>query len=619
MRTSRAEIGAAALLFLALAPQVIGLEFLADDYHMGREIARASAESPGTLSAIHDAFARRWTDDFDVFRPLTILTLQLDWWLYGAHPGLHHLTNLILWVLTACVATSAAAALCPRPPSSLQRALLLLLLGSSPALVECLGWCVAREDILCGLFGLAALTLQLRAPKRVLLRASCVAMALLAKETAVTLPLLLLWTDLILRHSDPDGVVPGVWQRLVRAAPSFAVLAAALAVRHALFGRVAGLYLGRPFTDWLSDAELPQRLCGGLGSSLLALIAPVSRVARAEATWLWIPTALLALAAATGILWALRARPGRLRCLAFLPWILGPLALAAVPLSGVSPDMEKSRLLLLPVCALFMVCAPTLLTHDRGTTRILVLVLTFASILALLVNLRAWTRVSEAVRRLRHEAQSIAGHGDTLVLEGAVPNPEPGNRTAHRVGLIPDLIACNGSYFLSQGIREFTSPPFAEGPRIILWPPESGETALDNPAAVRRLALARLESRDGRFTIVARTPGAPEMAGLAVETAHCDLTHVGTEISVRVPEAGAWRLVLIAPEEPVRAESQFESKHARIATLSLEQLSFVTPRGISAQLKPELLRQLGIGAAFAWVESADRTRRSPIALITFTH
>lgn len=619
MRVSRAEIGAAALLFVALAPFVIRLEFFADDFHMGREIARASAESPDVTSAIHDAFVRRWTADFDVFRPLTILTLQLDWWLYGARPGLHHLTNLVLWILAAWMATRAASALCTRPMADLPRAVLLLLLGTSPALVECLGWCVAREDILCGLFGLAALNLQLLAPRRTLLRALCIAGALLAKETAVTLPVLLLWTDLVLCRPDPDGSVPAAWQRFWRALPSFVVLALALAARHALFGRVAGLYLGRPFTDWLGDAELPERLCAGLGSSLLALLAPVSRVARAETALLWIPTLVLALATATGILRALSSPSGRQRCLALLPWILGPLALAAVPLSGVSPDMEKSRLLLLPLCALCMMLAPGLLERERLATRVILLLLLATSFLALLANLRAWSRSSEAIRALRSEAMALAGAGDTLVLEGAVPNPAPGVRTAHRAGLIPELIARDGSYFLSQGLRDFTSPPFAEGPRIILWPPESGVSALVNPATVQRLALARLEMRDGQFTIVARTPGTPEVSGLAVETARCDLTHVEPEIKVHVPEAGGWRLVLIAPEEPVRAESLFGADEAKTATLPLEQLSFVTPGGVSAQLKPDLLRQLGVSTLFAWVEDATRTRRSPVALITLTH
>lgn len=618
MRAFRTEIGAAALLILALAPFVTRLEFLADDYHMGREIARATAESPGLASALQNAFTRRWTDDFDVFRPLTILTLQWDWWLYGARPGLHHLTNLILWALVACVASHAVQSLRPDRSSALQRAGLTFLIGASPVMVECLGWCVAREDILCGLFGLTALVLQLRAPDRTFQRAACVAAAILAKETAVTLPLLLLWADLVLCRADVNGRVPSARERIARSVPAFIVLGVSLAVRHVLFGRVAGLYLGRPFTDWLTDAELPTRLWNGVGGSLLALLLPVSRSARAADSWLWLPAMLLALAILLGSLLALRSGSGRRRFLAFLPWILAPLTLAAVPLSGVSPDMEKSRLLLLPMCALFLAIAPTVLELECRATRMLVLILAAASFVALTANLQAWTRASETVRSLRREAMAIMGPKDVLILEGAVPLAVRGiNGTMQpRVGLIPELIAQDGAYFLSQGIRDFTRLPFADGPEIILWTNDADASSLDATLNDRRVTLARLEWRDGTLTIVPRTPTSSETPGLAVEATHWNLTGAEPVLRVHVPDAGPWRLVLVAPEEPVRAEATFTSVAEKVFMLPIQQMEFVTPAGVRAPLSSAVLGQLGTRVLLAWVESADRSRRSLVTLIS---
>jgi len=613
MREFRFQIGAAALLILFLAPCVLNLEFFADDYHMGREIARASAEDPGFASSVHDAFARRWTNDFDVFRPLTILSLQWDWWLHGADPGRHHITNLLLWLMVACLVTAAASSLSASTPSDLQRAVFLLALGFSPATVECLSWCVAREDLLCALFALAALLLQLRAPRRSLLRAAAVAAALLAKETAVTLPLILLWTDLVLSRPDPDGKTPQWPTRVVRALPMFVVLVAALALRHWLFGRVAGLYLGRPFTDWLSDAEMPTRVLSGIAGSLLALLAPVSRCARLESASLLVPTLVLASASCLGIALTLRTRTGIRHLLAFLPWILGPLALAAVPLSGVSPDLEKSRLLVLPLAALACVVAPRCFGASKRVILPILILVALASIWGLWANFQAWHRASATISTLRSELSSIALEGDTVVLEGAVPRAA--SPSSARVGIIPELISKDGAYVLSQGLSDFTRPPFAHGPKIALWPTDMGTTAMGPGRESRSLALVALSSGDGSAQCKRRTPRATQGTTLRIDTDALDTADPASVLRLSTPSAGAWRVVLIAPEEPVAAHCELTTGASASVEIPLRSFVLRLQSGAEVPLDTALLRQLSVSGLFAWVESTDGSTCSPTAFL----
>jgi hypothetical protein len=613
MREFRLQIGAAALLILLLAPCVLKLEFFADDYHMGREIARASAEDPGFASAVRDAFARRWTNDFDVFRPLTILSLQWDWWLHGADPGRHHLTNLLLWLLVAILVTTAASSLSASPPSDLQRAAFLLALGFSPATVECLSWCVAREDLLCALFALVALLLQLRAPRRSLLRAAAVATALLAKETAVTLPLILLWTDLVLCRPDPDGKTPPWRTRVVRALPMFVVLLAGLALRHWLFGRVAGLYLGRPFTAWLSDAEMPARVLSGMAGSILALLAPVSRCARLENASLIVPTLVLASASCLGLALTMRTRAGLRHLLAFLPWILGPLALAAVPLSGVSPDLEKSRLLVLPLAALACVVAPRCFGASKRVILPALILVALASIWGLWANFQAWHRASATISTLRSELSSVAAEGDTVVLEGAVPRAT--TPSSARVGIIPELISRDGAYVLSQGLSDFTRPPFAHGPTLALWPTDLGTIATETRRESRSLALVALSSDDGSTQFKRRTPRATPGTTLCIDTNAVNTSDPASVLRISTPSAGVWRVVLIAPEEPVAAHCELTTEAKARVEVPLRQFVLRLHSGAEVPLDTALLRQLSISGLFAWVESADGSTCSPTAFI----
>jgi tetratricopeptide (TPR) repeat protein len=161
--------------------------------------------------------------------PLTVLSLQLDWALWGATARSVLLGNLVLHAAAAAVLFLALARLTGAPwPSAFVAGVFAL----HPLHVESVAWAAMRKDSLSALFFmLAILAYAHPAPsgrRRLALVSACLGLALLSKPTAVTLPFVLLLLD-----AWPLGRLRG-W-RAVRGAllekwPLFALAAAACAV-----------------------------------------------------------------------------------------------------------------------------------------------------------------------------------------------------------------------------------------------------------------------------------------------------------------------------------------------------------------------------------------------------
>ena len=131
------------------------------------------------------------------WHPLTWLSHQLDWQLFGAWAGGHHLVGAGLHALAACLLYLFLARATAKPWASV---LVAFLFALHPQRVESVAWASERKDVLSGVFFFALLLAYARhaerpAPARLALVAGLLALGLLAKPMLVTAPLVLVVLD----------------------------------------------------------------------------------------------------------------------------------------------------------------------------------------------------------------------------------------------------------------------------------------------------------------------------------------------------------------------------------------------------------------------------------------
>ena len=133
------------------------------------------------------------------WHPLTWLSHALDCQLYGTqHPGLHHLTNV---VLHAAVAIALLLVLWQMTGSLWPSAFVAAVFAVHPLRVESVAWVSERKDLLSGLFFMLTLGAYLRYVRhpfswgRYLLVIAMFTLGLMAKPMLVTLPFVLLLLD----------------------------------------------------------------------------------------------------------------------------------------------------------------------------------------------------------------------------------------------------------------------------------------------------------------------------------------------------------------------------------------------------------------------------------------
>ena len=153
------------------------------------------------------------------WHPLTWISHMLDWELFGADAGGHHLMNVALHGATAVLLMLAWRALSGR---TFTAALVAALFALHPLRAESVAWASERKDVLAGLFFAATLLAwarHARAPSGERLAGVCVllALGLMAKPMLVTVPALLLLLDawplrrrqLILVRTERRTTAPG--------------------------------------------------------------------------------------------------------------------------------------------------------------------------------------------------------------------------------------------------------------------------------------------------------------------------------------------------------------------------------------------------------------------------
>jgi Flp pilus assembly protein TadD len=131
------------------------------------------------------------------WHPLTWISLQADWQLFGGNPVGFHLVNAGIHAInTSLVFVLLLLPTSRRWPSALCAALF----GWHPLRVESVAWIAERKDVLSVFFFLLTLLAYLRYSRHPALKAYCLvvlllAVGLLAKPMLVTAPLLLLLLD----------------------------------------------------------------------------------------------------------------------------------------------------------------------------------------------------------------------------------------------------------------------------------------------------------------------------------------------------------------------------------------------------------------------------------------
>jgi len=261
---SRGAIVLVALLTVALFPLLVG-PFFADDY-LHIEVAERLRQALSGGWVLHiDTAGAWWTPpgmSVEYFRPLVVLSFAADRLLYGEHAFGYHLTNLALhaagtwlvWgigrrVLGPGFAAWGAAAL----------------FAIHPCHTLAVGWISGRTDVLAGVLYMAAFLayLESRAAgggRRALLTAGTLvlfALALFAKEMALTLPAVMLGHALLRPEGEPLA------RRLVTPALAAVLAAAYLALRIVVLGGFHppptpfAYHLGDPGLAWhLATAPL---------------------------------------------------------------------------------------------------------------------------------------------------------------------------------------------------------------------------------------------------------------------------------------------------------------------------------------------------------------------------
>ncbi len=244
------------------------------------------------------------------YRPLFWLSLFLDYQLWGGNPAGFHLSNVLLYT-AACllVLLLARALLGPGQPAFLAA----LLFAAHPAHVETVAWISGRCDPMPAIGVVAAVFAYVHGRAAVggwrniaILSGGLLAFgaALLSKESAASLPLLLLWAELVL--PTPAAAARDHW-RWLRLVPFVALTLIYLWLRHGA--------LERWTEETLSGGTLWSRLPGSLeliaryaASALFPIgLQPVYDLPRPDSLFAPWPLAGLALLVLGGVLaWRLR-------------------------------------------------------------------------------------------------------------------------------------------------------------------------------------------------------------------------------------------------------------------------------------------------------------------------
>lgn len=205
--------------------------------------------------------------DLGLYRPITVLTYRMQHAISGLDPVAFRQGNVLLHATTSALIVPAAMAL---GASGTLAVVCAVLFAVHPIHVEAVAWIVGRAEILATIFALWMLILNSRSdrfePKRTLAVSMCLAIAALAKESAMPFPAVLVLIDLL----------RGVPRRVIAARTlCYAVtLIAIVLARIAVLGRFGPDVSAHPILGDIAPLERAELAVRILGFALRSLVVP---------------------------------------------------------------------------------------------------------------------------------------------------------------------------------------------------------------------------------------------------------------------------------------------------------------------------------------------------------
>jgi hypothetical protein len=131
------------------------------------------------------------------YRPLRTLSYRLDHALAGMNPRAFHLSNVIYHGVTVLLVHAVLGAIGASPPAAMVGALVFAV---HPVQADAVSYAAGRRDVLCGLFYVLGVLAYLRYRRdggagSLVLAAVAYVLAILAKEMAITLPVVAVLVD----------------------------------------------------------------------------------------------------------------------------------------------------------------------------------------------------------------------------------------------------------------------------------------------------------------------------------------------------------------------------------------------------------------------------------------
>jgi protein O-mannosyl-transferase len=316
-------LGLALLTVIAFLPVLRDgfVNFDDPQYVLANPYVRGGLSAAGLRWALTAKVADNW-------HPLTLASHMLDVQLFGLDPRWHHLTSLLLHLLTVLLVYEVWRRMTSAPWRSAAAAALYAV---HPLRVESVAWIAERKDVLCGLCWMLTLAAWLRYTRRpsagrYLPVAALFAASLMAKPMAVTLPLVLLLLDvwplrrwrragaedgrsarLLLAEKAPLAALAlaaGVIALVTQSGPLASGATASLPLRLANAATSYVAYLGKTFYPAHLAVFYPfQEVPAGRAAAAVALLAAITAVALAPPVarrapylavgWLWYGITLL--------------------------------------------------------------------------------------------------------------------------------------------------------------------------------------------------------------------------------------------------------------------------------------------------------------------------------------
>ncbi|MBW2182044.1 MAG: glycosyltransferase family 39 protein [Deltaproteobacteria bacterium] len=183
------------VLILSIYIQVRGHNFIIFDDNV-YVTENLQVQSGISLDSLSWAFGLKENTPM-YWHPLTWISHMLDVQIYGLHPGMHHIVNLILHLLNSVMLFYVLKRMTGEIWKS---AIVALLFAAHPLNVESVAWIAARKNVLSTLFWMLTILFYVRYTerpdlKKYVLTLMVFSLGLLAKPMLMTIPFVLLLLD----------------------------------------------------------------------------------------------------------------------------------------------------------------------------------------------------------------------------------------------------------------------------------------------------------------------------------------------------------------------------------------------------------------------------------------